>query len=161
MGPSDEPIIDEGVLQATLKEVEAGVVEGPVDPKSLPPGATLTRRFGVTQGEVDGVPKVRPIDNYRASRVNAAVTQSEQVTVHTLDVVAGMVSSWLARAKEQNANTPLAAKTWDLKAAYKQLPLSDFPPLSTGIPTSSFSTPGPRSLPSSSKELCLSAPGRL
>ena len=119
-GPSDEPIIDEGVLQATLKEVEAGVVEGPVDPKSLPPGATLTRRFGVIQGEVDGAPKVRPIDNYRASRVNAAVTQSEQVTVHTLDVVAGMVSSWLARAKEQNANTPLAAKTWDLKAAYKQ-----------------------------------------
>ena len=125
VGPSDGPIIDEGVLPSTLKEVEAGVVEGPVDPKSLPPGATLTRRFGVIQGEVDGVAKVRPIDNYRASRVNAAVTQSEQVTVHTLDVVAGMVSSWPARAKEQNANTPLAAKTWDLKAAYKQLPLSD------------------------------------
>eukprot|EP00439_Symbiodinium_sp_Y106_P000371 s10188_g1.t1 len=66
--------------------------------------ATLTRRFGVIQGEVDGVPKV---------------------TVHTLDVVAGMVSSWLARAKEQNVKAELAAKTWDLKAAYKQLPLSD------------------------------------
>ena len=125
VGPSDDPIIDEGVLQATLKEVESGVVEGPVDPKSFPPGATLTRRFGVIQGEVDGVPKVRPIDNYRASRVNAAVTQSEQVTVHTLDVVAGMVSAWLARAKEQNVKAELAAKTWDLKAAYKQLPLSD------------------------------------
>ena len=122
---SDDPVIDDGVLQATLKGVEAGVVEGPVDPTTLPPGATLTRRFGVIQGEVDGVPKVRPIDNYRASRVNAAVTQSEQVTVHTLDVVAGMVSTWLARAKERKAKCQLAAKTWDLKAAYKQLPLSD------------------------------------
>ena len=53
------------------------------------------------------------------------MTQSEQVTVHTLDVVAGMVSTWLARAKERKANSQLAAKTWDLKAAYKQLPLSD------------------------------------
>ena len=52
VGPSDDPIIDDGVLQATLKEVESGVVEGPVDPKSFPPGATLTRRFGVIQGEV-------------------------------------------------------------------------------------------------------------
>ena len=125
VGESDDPVIDDGVLQATLKEVEAGVVEGPVDPTTLPPGATLTRRFGVIQGEVDGVPKVRPIDNYRASRVNAAVTESEQVTVHTLDVVAGMVSTWLARAKERKAKCQLAAKTWDLKAAYKQLPLSD------------------------------------
>ena len=31
VGPSDDPIIDEGVLQATLMEVEAGVVEGPID----------------------------------------------------------------------------------------------------------------------------------
>ena len=53
------------------------------------------------------------------------MTQSEQVTVHTLDVVAGMVSSWLARARAQRDQAKLAAKTWDLKAAYKQLPLSD------------------------------------
>ena len=89
------------------------------------PHCTLTRRCGVIQGEVDGVPKVRPIDNHMASRVNAAVTQLEQVTVHTLDVVAGMVSTWLARAKERKAKCQLAAKMWDLKAAYKQLPLSD------------------------------------
>ena len=63
------------------------------------------------------IPKVRPIDNYRASRVNAAVMQSEQVTAHTLDVVAGMLSAWLARAKEQSVKAELAAKTWDLKAA--------------------------------------------
>ncbi|CAE7383343.1 unnamed protein product [Symbiodinium sp. CCMP2592] len=125
VGPADDPVIDEGVLQATLKEVDAGVVEGPIDPSTLPEGATLTRRFGVVQGEVDGAPKVRPIDNYRASRVNAAVTQSEQVTVHTLDVVAGMISSWLARAKAHRVRSAMNAKTWDLKAAYKQLPLSD------------------------------------
>ena len=96
---SDDPVIDAGVLKATLKEVDAGYVEGPIPESDLPPEATLTRRFGVVQGEVDGEPKVRPIDNYRTSKVNAAVSQSEQVTVHTLDVVAGMISSWLAKAR--------------------------------------------------------------
>ncbi|CAE7922217.1 unnamed protein product, partial [Symbiodinium necroappetens] len=125
VGPADDPVIDAGVLAATLKEVEAGFVEGPVAASDMPQGATLTRRFGVIQGEVDGVPKVRPIDNYRASRVNAAVTQTEQVTVHTLDVVAGMASAWLARARKRLQQASMAAKTWDLKTAYKQLPLSD------------------------------------
>ena len=122
---SDDPVIDAGVLKATLKEVDAGYVEGPIPEGDLPPEATLTRRFGVVQGEVDGEPKVRPIDNYRTSKVNAAVSQSEQVTVHTLDVVAGMLSSWLAKARHLKAQVPLAAKTWDLKTAYKQLALSD------------------------------------
>ena len=122
---SDDPVIDAGVLKATLKEVEAGYVEGPIPESDLPPEATLTRRFGVVQGEVDGEPKVRPIDNYRTSKVNAAVSQSEQVTVHTLDVIAGMLSSWLVKARRAKAQVPLAAKTWDLKTAYKQLALSD------------------------------------
>ena len=122
---SDDPVIDAGVLKATLKEVDAGYVEGPIPESDLPTEATLTRRFGVVQGEVDGEPKVRPIDNYRTSKVNAAVSQSEQVTVHTLDVVAGMLSSWLAKARELKVQVPLAAKTWDLKTAYKQLALSD------------------------------------
>eukprot|EP00439_Symbiodinium_sp_Y106_P008285 s10472_g1.t1 len=36
-----------------------------------------------------------------------------------------MLSAWLAEAKAQGVKTELAAKTWDLKSAYKQLPLSD------------------------------------
>jgi hypothetical protein len=59
---SGDPQVDDGVLQATLKEKELGFLQGPLDASTIPHGATLTRRFGVLQKE-----KVRPIDDYKAS----------------------------------------------------------------------------------------------
>ena len=123
--PADNPVVDTGVLSATQKEVAAGFVTGPVDPGSLPHDATLTRRFGVIQEEADGAPKVRPIDDYRASHVNDSVSQSEQVPVHSLDVVAAMISGWIRLAKDVGGVQDMTAKCWDLHAAYKQLPLDD------------------------------------
>ena len=49
---SEDPVVDQGVEEATLKEVEAGV----------PPEAAITRRFGVIQSHVDGQPKVGRLD---------------------------------------------------------------------------------------------------
>ena len=121
--PSEDPVVDQGVEEATLKEVEAGVVEGPI-PIGMSE-ATLTRRFGVIQGHVNGQPKVRPIDDYKASQVNACVTQTEQVTIHSMDVVAGTVAYWLKCAGDASSDSSLMAKCWDLKSAYKQLPLDD------------------------------------
>ena len=77
------------VLAATQKEVKAGHVRGPI---SDPSDGTVARRFGVRQGEPAGGPKVRPIDDYRKSVLNAAVVQTEQVPVHSLDVVAAALS---------------------------------------------------------------------
>ena len=57
--------------------------------------------------------------------MNAAVTQTEQVTIHNLDVVAGMVALWLQLGAERQGQDDLVAKCWDLKSAYKQLPLDD------------------------------------
>ena len=76
-------------------------------------------------GEGDGRPKVRPIDDYKASQVNACVTQTEQVTIHNMDVVAGTIAYWLKCAKGASVDSSVLAKCWDLKSAYKQLPLED------------------------------------
>ena len=112
--------------EATLKELDLGFIEGPFEPSGLPEGATLTRRFGVVQGETEeGAPKVRPIDDYKRSMVNASVTQTEKVVVHNLDVVAAMASAWMREHLRAGHAAETVAKCWDLKAAYKQLALDD------------------------------------
>ena len=58
------------------------------------PGSSLSNK-----GKTEEGPKIRPIDDYKASRVNSVVSQTEQVPVHSLDVVAAMVSSWMHHAK--------------------------------------------------------------
>eukprot|EP00435_Cladocopium_sp_Y103_P059063 s44_g21.t1 len=92
----------------------------PVDPSSLPPGATLTRRFGVVQGD-----KVRPIDDYKASLVNASVTQPEMVCLHSVDHIAGMGAQLIRAHEMRGRSVSLVAKCWDLASAYKQVPLSE------------------------------------
>ncbi|CAE7770088.1 unnamed protein product [Symbiodinium sp. CCMP2592] len=122
---SGDEIVDRGVLAATEKELSKGFIEGPVSASDIPADGTVTHRFGVIQGETEEGPKVRPIDNYLSSLVNSVVSQSEQVPVHTLDVVAGMLAMWLHLSPLKSLREGLVCKCWDLSAAYKQLPLSD------------------------------------
>ena len=118
--------VDWGVEEAALKELDLGFIEGPFEPSGLPEVATLTRRFGVVQGETEGgAPKVRPIDDYKRSMVNASVTQTEKVVVHNLDVVAAMASAWMREHLKAGHAAETVAKCWDMKAAYKQLALDD------------------------------------
>ena len=105
-------------LFATLKEVEKGFIQGPIGKECLPAGSTLTKRFPVKQKN-----KVRPIDDYKASLVNFAVSQSEGVTIHTIDL-ASMISFGL-KSGSLSSKESLVAKCWDLSDAYKQVPLSD------------------------------------
>ena len=67
---------------------------------------------------------VRPIDDYKASLVNFAVTQSEGVAIHAIDHIAAMMGCWM-RICSIGANDGLVGKCWDLSDAYKQGPLSD------------------------------------
>ena len=57
--------------------------------------------------------------------MNACVTQTEQVTIRSMDVVAGTVAYWLKCAGDASSDSSIMAKCWDLKSAYKQLPLDD------------------------------------
>ena len=117
---SGQPGLDSGVYEATLKEREKGFLVGPVAADTIPEGGTLTRRFGVVQRD-----KVRPIDDYRSSLVNAAVTQPEAVSLHGIDHVACLGSCILRSSSPFPPDEGLEAKCWDLAAAYKQVPLSD------------------------------------
>ena len=80
----------------------------------------MTRRFGVQQKG-----KVRPIDDYKASMVNSAVTQVETVTLHGVDHIAGVCSSFLRALHQHGRSETLVSKCWDLASAYKQIPLSE------------------------------------
>ena len=101
--------LDIGLWEVTQKEVKKGFLEGPIDPSTLPEGSLLTKRFPVKQKN-----KVRPIDDYKANMVNQSVTQTEGVTVHTIDHVASMVAYWLKAGKHLPGRTKISAKCWDL-----------------------------------------------
>ena len=117
---SGDPVLDSGVYEATLKEKHKGFLKGPIDASAVPHGGTLTRRFGVHQRD-----KVRPIDDYKASLVNSAVTQVEVVTLHGVDHIAGLGAALLSSLALHNRREKLVGKCWDLASAYKQIPLSD------------------------------------
>ena len=116
---SGDEEIDLSLFAATLKEVEKGFIQGPIDKEDLPAGSTLTKRFPVKQKN-----KVGPIDDYKASLVNFAVAQNEAVTIHTIDHIASMIAFWM-RSGSLSTSDGLVAKCWDLSDAYKQVPLSD------------------------------------
>ena len=99
--------------------MEKGFIQGPIGKECLPAGSTLTKRFPVKQKN-----KVRPIDDYKASLVNFAVSQSEGVTIHTIGHIASMIAFWL-KSGSLSVKESLVAKCWDLSDAYKQVPLSD------------------------------------
>lgn len=57
---------------------------------------------------------------------NHSVTQSESVTVHTIDRVASMVAYWLKASKDKPGRSDIAARCWNLSDAYnKQIHFSD------------------------------------
>ena len=53
------------------------------------------------------------------------MTQSERVTVHTIDHIAAMVALWMRIRQKWGRSSSIKAKCWDLSDAYKQVPLSD------------------------------------
>ena len=116
---SGDKEIDLSLFTATLKEVEKGFIQGPINKGELPVGSTLTKRFPVKQKN-----KVGPIDDCKASLVNFAVAQNEGVTIHTIDHIASMIAFWM-RSGSLGAKDGLVAKCWGLSGAYKQVPLSD------------------------------------
>jgi hypothetical protein len=79
--------IARSVWKQTLDEVAKGELEGPLALDDIPLNVPLSKRFGVEQGG-----KVRCVDDFSASGVNAAAQPLESPKPHTLDVVAGMIS---------------------------------------------------------------------
>ena len=117
---SGDPDLDKAVYDSTEEELRKGWLWGPVAESSLSNTSSVTRRFGVWQGE-----KCRPIDNFKESCLNATASSEDTITIHTADCVAAAISYRLHELGEDNPRRVLAAKAWDLRKAYKQLPVNE------------------------------------
>ena len=114
-----EPDLDQAVLEETLQEVARGWADGPWELSQLESGATISRRFPIRQGGA----KIRLIDDYSASGVNDSSSVHTKVDLHAVDTFIGVVKSYFEGMSGVGKHTGLAAKTYDLKSAYRQVPI--------------------------------------
>ena len=121
---SGKPNIDRGVWEKTMEEVDKGWLRGPLQASSVHASGVVTRRFGVEQGVDEKGPKVRPIDDFSASLINSTVSTEEKISLHTLDVRGAVIACWMQQACSRLEDARLVGRAYDLKAAYRQLPLS-------------------------------------
>jgi hypothetical protein len=116
------------VYRLTLEERDSGWLKGPLSLEDLPQGATLTRRFGVSQSSshatLGKVRKVRPIDDFTESLVNLSNASEETISPQGVDTIAAAISYRIQKGRKLGMRESLEAKTIDLKKAYKQLPVS-------------------------------------
>ena len=97
---SGDADIDSEVYAKTLEELECGWLDGPYEPSELPETAVVSRRFGIKQTSGEKV-KVRLIDDFSASGVNATVQVDSSAKLHTLDVAAALCMELLKRSPSQ------------------------------------------------------------
>ena len=116
---SGDAEIDAGVWSQTQEEVAAGWLNGPIPPGDVHPSEPISRRFGIRQGS-----KIRPIDDFSASGVNAAASACEAPMLHTVDVLAALLSEWFHKSAQSGVDSEVVARTYDLKSAYRQIGLS-------------------------------------
>ena len=70
-----DPAMDQTLWDKTLTEVEKGWLVGPMEWEMLTGSEVVSKRFPLQEGQ-----KVRPIDDYSVSSINATVTQWERPT---------------------------------------------------------------------------------
>ena len=100
------------VWEKTMAEVKSGLLEGPLPLESVPASFPLSRRFGIQQGA-----KIRCIDDFSMSSVNASVQSCESPKPQTLDVFAAVC----AYAMKMVPGSPgWVGRTFDLTGAYRQ-----------------------------------------
>ena len=93
-----------------LQGVSKGEAEGPFNLSDIDADIPLSRRFGVRQGE-----KVRCLDDFSWSGINAASQPTESPHPHTLDVVAAMMGAVMGQCTDK---VSWLARSFDLKNAY-------------------------------------------
>ena len=113
---SGDASLDEQLYQKTMDEVNKGWLLGPLDWDSLEDNAVVSKRFGLQQGE-----KLRPIDDYSMSSVNATVTAKDQATADNVDVICAMLLQLMVGLRGHGKCTDLRARSFDLASAYRQL----------------------------------------
>ena len=103
--------IAESVWQQTIAEISTGALVGPFELSEISSDTPLSRRFGVRQGG-----KVRCVDDFSRSGINACCSTSESPKPHTLDVIAAVCMSLAGVGSGRQWLT----RSFDLKQAYRQ-----------------------------------------
>ena len=112
-----KPMVDQddellqNVWSQTMAETETGALVGPLELQEIELCTPLSRRFGIRQGG-----KIRCVDDFSRSGVNACCSTSESPKPHTVDVIAALCMS-LATV---SSDAPWLARSFDLKQAYRQ-----------------------------------------
>ena len=107
------------VWSQTMDEVAKGDIVGPFELDEVPKNCPLSKRFGIRQGG-----KIRCVDDFSASGVNAAAQPMESPKPHTLDVLAGLLSALL---QPGDNSSRWMARSFDLKHAYRQCAVAPEP----------------------------------
>ncbi|CAE6970985.1 unnamed protein product [Symbiodinium sp. CCMP2592] len=115
MAVRQEPLLEHATWQATLDELQSGWIWEA--PKFEGDFKVYARRFGIVQGD-----KTRVIDDCSCCGLNATVGTVEKFVVHAIDRMAAMLSYAIDISTEGGA--PLCGRTYDLKSAYKQFPVT-------------------------------------
>ena len=112
--------VDKEVATKTQREVEAKWAGTAVPLSELSQSASISRRFGLTQGSGENS-KTRLIDDLSDSGINKAVQVCESPQPHTLDILACLLLECL----ETFPRSGFSGRSFDLKSAYRQLGLSE------------------------------------
>ena len=117
---SGDQDLDQKLWERTQVELQRGWLLGPYSWDSLPTPAVVSRRFPISQSE-----KVRPIDDFSQSQINATVTSYEQATVDGPDVICALAVRLMRRLKDNGRSSQLVGRALDLASAYRQLAVAE------------------------------------
>ena len=111
---SSESNLEDELYEVTKDEVRKGWLSEEISIRELPEDAIVNPRFAIKQGQ-----KLRAIDDYTFSGVNACVGCYEKVYLQGVDDILSLVLE-LARRN----GTVLEGRTYDLDSAYRQLAIA-------------------------------------
>ncbi|CAE7557874.1 unnamed protein product, partial [Symbiodinium necroappetens] len=115
MAQRQSPELEQATWNETLAELQSEWIwQAPDSEEDV---KVYARRFGLDQHG-----KIRVIDDCSCCGLNATVGVVERFVVHAIDRMASMLAYALEVSKD--ASTSLCGRTYDLKSAYKQFPVS-------------------------------------
>ena len=115
---SGDKLLDEQILKDTEEEVSKGWALGPIAVEDIPEGAVISKRFALRQGV-----KTRLIDDFSISGVNESCVTHNKVDLHMIDTFCAVLKKYFMEAGSRRLDPELVAKTYDLIAAYRQVPV--------------------------------------
>ena len=101
------------LLDITLEEVDKGWIAEEMSLDDLHHGDVLSPRFIIHQGD-----KARAIDDFSFSSINATVGSSDKIALQGVDEIAGLIKRLM-----RSGVGDLLGRTYDMEAAYRQLPI--------------------------------------